>query len=77
MEHRENLKSFTLCSLPTELLAADSWLLAFMEFLLTVPEPFSHKLGSSFPLFKLKLPEAPQKRDLRFAPTSLQGIFEM
>jgi hypothetical protein len=26
---------------------------------------------------KLKLPAAPLKRDLRFAPTSLQGIFEM
>jgi hypothetical protein len=26
---------------------------------------------------QLKLPAAPLRRDLRFAPTSLQGIFEM
>ena len=55
MGHRENLKSFTLCSLPTELLA-------FLEFLLTVPEPFSHKLESSFPLSQFHH-DAPAKHE--------------
>jgi hypothetical protein len=38
---------------------------------------FKHQITNKSQIPILKLPAAPQKRDLRFAPTSQQGNFEM